>query len=220
MPQCAGLTNGGKGDRCSRTGRDQGGVVVCGTHYKMLMAGTLITEKTVAPLMLGGSESRDDGSDDSDDNKHGKQIVTSLKNKGELAVTHHGASQGQLTVNNNAKDTSSTGAQVEILMDTVRKRNCTLSCQDGDMEDLLAQVGGITLDECTESFERFVEGFGSTPKKDVCKVLHILASRLEAHDEIEAEKDALRVLQDSRNSTIDQLFNKSMFKEDPDGMIR
>jgi len=116
MPQCAGLTNAGKGDRCSRTGRDQGGVIVCGTHYKMLMAGKLITEKTVAPLMLGDIESRDDGSDHSDDSKHGKQIVTSLKNKGELAVSQHGASQGQVTVNNNAKDTSSTGAQVYILI--------------------------------------------------------------------------------------------------------
>ena len=116
MPQCAGLTNGGKGDQCTRTGRDQGGVIVCGTHYKMLKAGTLITEKTVAPLMLGGSEARDDGSDDSDDSEKGKQIVTSIKNKGELAVPHHGASQGQLTLNNNGKDTSSTGAQVYILI--------------------------------------------------------------------------------------------------------
>ena len=110
--------------------------------------------------------------------------------------------------------------QVERLMGAVRSRNCALSFEEEDMEDLLAQVGDITLAECMGTFDRFIRGFGSTPKKDVSKVLHILASRLESHDEMEAEKDALRVLQDARNATIEQLFNKSMFNEDPDGMIR
>ena len=118
MPQCAGLTNGGKGERCSRTGRDQGGVVVCGTHYKMLKAGTLITQKTVAPLMLGACRSRDDGSDDSedsDDSQERKQIAVSIKNKGERVVPHDVASQGQLTLEDKAKEPVSTEAEVYIL---------------------------------------------------------------------------------------------------------